>query len=288
MLRGQWIQKSKLTIWSKNFYNLHKIFISKCWRKIHRRQSGVTSFTSVLLVENVYGMKLTFENALLFDLRAYYRANLQPKDVESRVPFCHNWFMEEAVGCVDGASRGISGFAGTQQGLGHTLELPFSFFFSRSLSVFFIARDSARYRWSSYRTRFTRLKFRVITERRTRFPDAPTRADEREKVRRLAGEKLQILSFRTLNFLHFFLAFSSYLSFFWHDKSFQALCTLGINFSFDFSSFCLLWETEKPPGKAIYILISKHFSSRFPFAIRALWRIIFFHCYSSFLKSFLV
>lgn len=39
---------------------------------------------------------LTFESAPLFDLRVYYRVNLQPKDDESRVPFCHNWFMEEA------------------------------------------------------------------------------------------------------------------------------------------------------------------------------------------------
>lgn len=44
-----------------------------------------------------FGRRLTFENVPLFDLRVYYRANLQPKDVESRVPFCHDWFMEEAV-----------------------------------------------------------------------------------------------------------------------------------------------------------------------------------------------
>lgn len=58
----------------------------------------------VQLIEELYGgmamAELTFENAPLFDLRAYYRANLQPKDVESRVPFCHSLFMEEAVWSV--------------------------------------------------------------------------------------------------------------------------------------------------------------------------------------------
>lgn len=168
--------------------------------------------------------------------------------------------MEEAVGCVDGASRGISGFAGTQQGLGHTLELPFSFFFSRSLSVFFIARDSARYRWRSYRTRFTRLKFRVITERRTRFPDAPTRADEKEKVRRLAGEKLQILSFRTLNFLHFFLAFLLIFPFFGTTKAFKHFAHWELIFLSTFPPFAC-FEKQKNLREKLFTFSSQ---STFP------------------------
>lgn len=46
---------------------------------------------------NKHSQQLTFENVLLFDLHVYYRASSQPKDVESRVPLCFNWFMEKAV-----------------------------------------------------------------------------------------------------------------------------------------------------------------------------------------------
>lgn len=55
------------------------------WRCLRRQSAGRS-------------IMLTFESAPLFDLRVYYRVNLQPKDVESRVPFCINWlgFMEEA------------------------------------------------------------------------------------------------------------------------------------------------------------------------------------------------
>lgn len=73
------------------------LFIAKRtpFSPFHRRQSGVTffidaTFNVIKCKMSGFGRRLTFENVPLFDLRVYYRANLQPKDVESRVPFCHD------------------------------------------------------------------------------------------------------------------------------------------------------------------------------------------------------